>query len=132
MKFDKELRKKEFQLMDPRAVVEVKKIILTPTFDWVRPDDWATRLAKQGLYLDITCYNSKGASFQQSFSISSYNNPHYYQPVFTLSNPIVIPASMIDRDFNNYEYPINIVIELKSSAIELDFEVLLVYDEAGR
>ena len=132
MKFDKESWRKEFQLMDPRAVVEVKKIILTPTFDWIRPDDWATRLAKQGLYLEITCYNSKGASFQQSFAISSYNNPHYYQPVFTLSNPIVIPAALIDRDLNNYEYPINIVIELKSSAVELDFEVLLVYDEAGR
>jgi hypothetical protein len=44
----------------------------------------------------------------------------------------VIPAALIDRDLNNYEYPINIVIELKSSAVELDFEVLLVYDEAGR
>ncbi len=132
MRFNKESMRREFQLMDSRALVEIRKIILTPMFEWVRPDDWAIRMAKQGIYLEVTCRNRKGTTFQQSFAISSYNSPYYYQPVFTLSTPIMIPATLIDRDLSNYEYPIDIVIELKTSSEELDFEVLLVYDETGR
>lgn len=125
MKFNKESMRRKFQLMDSRALVEIRKIILTPMFEWVHSDDWAIRLAKQGLYLEVTYCNSKGTTFQQSFAISSYNSPYYYQPVFTLSTPIMIPATLIDRDLSNYDYPIDIVIELKSSSEELDLKCCL-------
>ena len=122
-------RKKEFLLMSPSSYVEIKKIILTPLFPWVKPDEWSKKLFGNGLNFKITGYNNRGDSFSQPFLIDTFNNPHYFQPVFTLNNPINIPSSVKDKTPGLNEYPIKIAIELLGSVSEFDFDVMFIYDE---
>ena len=61
--------------------------------------------------------------------VASFNSPHYFQPIFTLNNPINIPFSVKDKAPNLNEYPINIEVELFGSVPTFDFDVMFVYDE---
>jgi hypothetical protein len=80
--------------------------------------------------IEITCTNSNGARAGQSYVVSSYNNPHYYQPVFTLSQSIKIPDSLWEKTPYKKDYPIQVIIELVGTANRIDFDVMMVYDEA--
>lgn len=122
-------RKKEFLLMSPSSFVEIKKIILTPLFAWAKPDEWSRKLFDNGLNFKITGYNNRGDSFSQPYLIDTFNNPHYFQPVFTLNNPINIPSSVKDKVPNLNEYPIKIEVELLGSVPTFDFDVMFIYDE---
>jgi hypothetical protein len=130
IKFTNDERKKELSLMSLGSFIEIKKIILTPLFQWAVPDDWSQKLVNQGLYLRVVCSNNKGEIRDQPYSISSYNDPFYFQPVFNLSNLINIPMSLWQRSPSANEYPIKILIELISSVNKLDFDVMIVYDAA--
>jgi len=121
-------RKKEFLLMNSSSFVEIKKIILTPLFDWVKPDDWARRLLNNGLYIKITGYNNRGNSFSSMYTVDTFNSPYYFQPVFILTNPINIPISIKEKSINLNEYPIKIEVELFGSVPAFDFDVMFVYD----
>ena len=121
-------RKKEFVIKNQSEFIQIKKIILTPLFDWSHPDEWGGRLARTGLYLQITCSNNKGTMVKSSpYPISA--GPHHYQPVFILSQPIDIPGNFWDDTPYKSEYPIQVTIELLSSTPDFDFDVMLVYDE---
>ena len=122
-------RKKEFLLMSPSSFVEIKKIILTPLFTWVKPDEWSMKLVNQGLNLKITGGNNRGGSFDNSYSLMTFNSPYYFQPVFTLNNPINIPLSIKNIAPKLNEYPIKIEVELLGSVPIFDFDVMFVYDE---
>jgi hypothetical protein len=58
----------------------------------------------------------------------AYNRPSYFQPVFTLNNPINISSDFWDKTLTINDYPIRVVIELVSSASKIDFDVKVVYD----
>ena len=123
-------RRQEFTLETCDSFLEIKKIILTPKFEWVRPEEWSAKLMNQGLYIEITCVNSKGATASQPYMVSSYNSPYYFQPVFTLIQPINIPVSLWGKwPFSN-ECPIKVAVELKGNTDIFDFDVLIVYDQA--
>ena len=127
-------RQKEFSFTNTNSFVKIKKIILTPLFEWVRPDEWVARLIKQGLYIQMSFFSNKGKIGSQSYLVHSYNNPNLFQPVFTLAEPLDLPDGLWGnsrgRGPHNYEYPINVTIELLGSMPDFDFDVLIVYDEA--
>jgi hypothetical protein len=122
-------RKKEFTFTTRQSFVELKKIILVPLFDWKNPTEWSTRLATEGLYIEVTCYNNRGGMVSQSYAIMAYNHPTYYQPVFTLSShPINISSDLWDKKSIASDYPIKAAVELKGSVREFTFDVKVVYD----
>lgn len=122
-------RGKEFLLMNQNSFVEIKKIILTPLFDWVKPDEWAGKLFNQGLYFKITGIKNIGGLFSKSFSIGTYNSPYYFQPAFTVNPPIRIPLDVATKTPNLNEFPTKIQIELMGSVPTFDFDVMFIYDE---
>lgn len=119
-----------FQLKNKHSFIAIKKIILTPKFQWTKPDDWSRELIKQHLIITITCYDNKGEIRKQSYSVSSFNNPYYYEPVFTLNSPIHIPTNLWEGTPQDNEYPIKLTIEIEHKGEALQFEVMLVYDAA--
>lgn len=129
MRFTNTDRKKEITLVNQGSFIEIKKIILTPIFTWSHPDEWSTQLMKNGLYIQVTCTNGNGITVKQPYAVSSYNNPHYYQPVFSLSQAIVIPDSLWEKTPYKKDYPIQVTIELLGTSENFDFDVMLVYDE---
>lgn len=122
-------RKKDFLLMTPESFIEIKKIILTPLFDWVKPDEWAIKLMSQGINFTITGVTAKNDSFSSIHTLISFNNAYYFQPVFTLTDPIHIPLSIKSKAPNINEYPIKIEIEFLASVPTIDFDVMFIYDE---
>ena len=53
---NKKLLSKELILVNRHSFIAIKKIILTPQFDWKKPIDWSMELFKQQLELKITCH----------------------------------------------------------------------------
>lgn len=121
-------RKKEFLLMNSSSFIEIKKIILTPLFLWVKPDEWAAKLVNHGLNFKITGNTDRG-SFSSIHSLIALNNPYYFQPVFTLNTPINISQNVNGRTPNLNNYPIKIEIELCGSVPTFEFDFMFVYDE---
>lgn len=122
--------KKEFILKNKHSFLEIKKIILTPKFKWSKPDDWCRVLINQGLLIQVTCFNSKEVMRQQSYSVNAFNNPSYFEPVFTLNSSIHIPVSLWEGVPNDNEFPIKVVVELLGTVDTFEFDVMLVYDAA--
>lgn len=122
-------KEKEFLLMNLSSLVEIKKIILTPLFEWEKPDEWSIKLMNQGLYFKITGITNTGNSFSQPYTLTAFNSPHYFQPVFTLNSPIKIPLHVKGEVPNLNEFPIKIKIELLGSEPTFKFDVMFVYDE---
>jgi Fic family protein len=122
--------KKEFILKNKHSFLEITKIILNPKFKWTRPDEWSAVLLNQHLILSITCYNSKGDKRLQPYSIATFNNSYYSEPVFTLNSPIQIPTSLWEGVPSDNEFPIKVIVELSGNVPTFDFDVLLVYDAA--
>lgn len=121
---------KEFLLLNSREFAEIKKLILTPHFDWVRPDEWASKLINLGLYLKVKATNNVGQGVElPTASIAAMISQTHYQPVFTLSNPIHIPKTL-GLGLRADEYPIKCSVELITSKNNLDFDVSIVYDAA--
>lgn len=120
-----------FQLVQPGGSRTIKKILLTPLFKWVQPDEWVDKLHRQGLYIHIQCTNKKEENYSMQFSLAAFNNPYLFQPVFTLNSPIIIPETIMDRTVYQFEYPLQVTISLHGTVQEDDFafDVLLVYDE---
>ena len=86
-------------------------------------------LINEGLFIKITSVNSKGASVEQPYLLSSFNNPYLFQPVFTLSQPVRIPFDLWMNSIYQNEYPLQVAIELFGSVDRFSFDVMIVYDE---
>lgn len=129
MRFTNTDRSKGFLLNHDGMFIEIKKIILTPKFDWIRPDDWVAKLFNEGLFLQITVANNKGGLFEQPYTLTSFNNPFLFQPVFTLTQPISIPSDLSANGFFLNEYPLQVTVKLLGSVEQFSFDVLVVYDE---
>lgn len=80
--------------------------------------------------LTIRCKTSKGETRRQPYSISSFNNPYYYEPLFTLNSPIRIPAGLWERVPFDNEFPISVNLEVEWQGDKLQFDLMLVYDAA--
>lgn len=122
-------RIKEFTLSQMGSFLRIKKIVLTPLFDWKHPDEWSTQLSKNGLYLIIQAVTSKGVVIRQSYSIAGYNDPSYFQPVFLVEPNIVLPDQLRSGGAFRIDYPIRCQIELAGSVDQFDFDIMLVTDE---
>ena len=124
-----EERIKEFTLTQVGAFLRIKKIVLTPKFDWKHPDEWSTRLSQNGLYITIHAVTSKGIVYRQPYSVFGFNDPSYFQPVFLVNPNIVIPDQFGGNSVFKMDYPIRCRIELSGSVDPFDFDVMLITDE---
>lgn len=129
MKFTDAERSRKFILKKSSSFIQIKRIILSPKFDWVNPDEWVARLTRDGLYLQVSISTSKGSLYTQSYTLSGFNNPYLFNPVFTLAQPVSIPASLTGDTLFEADYPLNLTVELMGSAEQFSFEVFSVYDE---
>ena len=128
MRFTNEERKKEFVMVNQSSFVEIKNILLTPLFDWEHPDEWGSRLTKNGLYIQITCISGTALTVKAP---PIFINPslYHFRPTITLSQPINIPGDIWEKVPYKKDYPIQVTIELIGTAEKFDFDVLVVYDE---
>jgi Fic family protein len=126
------VRKKEFLLLHSTSALEIKKIVLTPLFNWSAPDDWGQKLISQNLTFNVTCENNVGGKVEiPSRSITTMISLYHFKPVVTLSNPIIISGEGIwERALKSNEYPLKATIEIQSKTEHFDFDVMFVYDEA--
>ena len=122
-------RLKDFLLVKSQSFIEIKKIILTPLFNWQKPDDWSIKLMNNGLYFKVSCEKPDKSSYSQTYTISEYNSEYFFQPIFNLNAPINIPLSIKGKKTNFNEFPMKITIELFGSVSKFDFDVMFVYDE---
>jgi Fic family protein len=128
MRFTNAERKKQFLLKNPGSFIEIKKLILTPLFEWTHPDEWGTRLAKTGLYFQITCSTNKG-SVTTSAPYPIAASPYHYQPVFPLNQPIHIPANVLKGNSYKSDFPMQVIIEISGSTPVIEFDIMIIYDE---
>ena len=124
-----EERVKEFTFQQLGSFIQIRKIVLTPKFEWKHPDEWSTRLSRNGLYLNIRIVTSKGVIMSQTYSIFGYNDPNYFQPVFLVNPAIIIPHQLKLDPISKLDYPIKGAITLSGSVDEFEFDVMLVTDE---
>jgi Fic family protein len=127
-----ENRIKEYTLQQASAFIRIKKIVLTPKFDWKHPNEWSTKLYQNGLYIIVHAVTSTGVTFSQPYSIAGFNDPNYYQPVFIVNPNIVLLDQLGSTGINSrvkIEYPIKCRIELSGSIETFDFDVMLVTDQ---
>lgn len=122
-------RNAEFTLRTGNSYLEIYKIILTPLFNWDRPEEWSKRLLNQGLCFVLKVYTSSGGTYQDSYPIGSFVSPMHYEPIFNLTDALNIPLSVTMRPLRLNEYPIKVEVELTGSMEKLDFDVLFVYNE---
>ena len=123
-------REVKFSIETPGSSIEIKKVILIPLFSWTKPDEWSSRLMKQGLYLKVSWQNAAGnKNIERVHHLDSLNDPYYFDPIFPVKTPIVIPVGFSGEAPNNEDYPINGTIELCGSTQDFDFDVTLVYDK---
>lgn len=120
-------RKKDFTLPQLGSFLRIKKIVLTPLFNWKHPDEWSHKLSQNGLYITIHAVTAHGLKFSQPFSIFGFNDPNYFQPVFIVNPNIVLPDLL--RGIGKISFPIRCSIELSGSVERFDFDVMLVVDE---
>ena len=118
--------------MNSTSSIEIKKIILSPLFDWNAPNDWGQKMISQNLTFKVTCENNIGSKVEiPSRSITAMISLYHFKPVLTLSNPINISGESIwGRTLKSNEYPIKATIEIHSETKHFDFDVMFVYDEA--
>ena len=129
LRFTNEERIKTLSLQHLGSFIRIKKIVLTPHFDWKHPDEWSTRLSRNGLVLTVKGVTSKGNVFIQPYSIFSFNDPSYFQPVFIVQPNIVLPDSFRSNGAVKLDYPIQCTLELSGNMESFDFDVMLVVDE---
>ena len=109
----------------------IKKIILTPLFEWTQPDEWASVIHKEGLYLELICSSRKDTEYLKRYALIAFNNPWLFQPVFSLTSPIAIPETIVEKTVYQNDYPFTVKIFLKGNLeiTNFSFEVLIIYDE---
>lgn len=124
-----EERKKDFILPKIGSFLRIKKIVLTPLFEWKHPDEWSQKLAQNGLCFTIEALTAQGIVYRQLYSVANYNEPVYFQPVFIVNPNIVLPDVLKTSGIYKISYPIKCSIELTGSMDRFNFAVMLVTDE---
>jgi Fic family protein len=128
MKFSSDETEKVFELSNKHAFIEIKKIILTPKFEWKIPDEWAKYLSLQNPTITLEARTMSGSLYSQVYAVQAFNSPFYFQPVFEIHNGLQIPTSLFSEVLKENEYPIDVKIKLSWEGEDLSFDVQLVYD----
>ena len=121
--------RQEFLLMNSISLIEIKKILLLPLFEWKDPTEWGTRLASQNIGFSVTCTTNTGGTTEipPRFFIGLISLYHF-NPVVTLNQRITLSGeSILERSLKSNEYPIKVVIEVVSER-DITFDVRFVYD----
>ncbi|HZE85264.1 MAG TPA: Fic family protein, partial [Puia sp.] len=130
IRFTNEERVKAFILQQFGSFLRIKKIVLTPLFEWKHPNEWSTRLSQNGLLITIKAETSKGVTFSQLYSVFGFIDPSYFQPVLIVNPNILLPDQFRTNGILKIDYPIKCTIELSGSVEVFDFDVLLITDES--
>lgn len=128
MKFSIKETEKLFTLTNKYAFLEIKKIILTPKFEWKVPDEWAKYLSLQNPKITLETRTMSGSLYSQVYAVQAFNSLFYFQPVFEIHNGLQIPTSLFNEVLKENEYPVDVKIKLSWEGEELSFDVQLVYD----
>ena len=128
MKFSSDETEKVFELFNKHAFVEIKKIILTPKFEWKVPDEWAKYLSLQNPTITIEARTMSGSLYSQVYAVQAFNSPFYYQPVFEIHNRLQIPTTLFNEILKENKYPVDVKIKLSWEGEDFSFDVQLVYD----
>lgn len=128
MKFSSKETEKMFTLPNKHAFIEIKKIILTPNFEWKIPDEWAKYLSLQNPTITLEAKPMSGGIYSQVYAIQAFNSPFYFQPVFEIHHGLQIPTGLFNEVLKEKEYPIDVKIKLSWEREDLSFDVQLVYD----
>ena len=129
MIFTDQARTKGFVIKNQSSFIEIKKIVLSPLFKWTHPDEWGKTLAQNGLRLIITCVSASGLKVQPP-PIVIMASPYHYQPVFELPQPLQIPNDPWEGLPYKKEFPIQVTITIESSSEKINFDIMVIYDEA--
>lgn len=122
-------KKKQFLLTTPGSYLEIKEIVLTPLFDWEKPDEWSKKLDTENLGFTVAATNGSGASSNDPFYFYPMISLYHFNPKIILSNPIHIPIAA-DHQFPKFSnFPLQIEIELTGSVPNFSFDITFVYDE---
>lgn len=122
-------RRQEFLLMNPLSLIEIRKILLLPLFEWKDPNEWGIRLASQNIGYKIICTTNTGGTteFAPQF-LNGLISQYHFNPVVTLSRSITLSEESIwDRSLKSNEYPTKVAIEIVSEE-DITFDVRFVYD----
>jgi Fic family protein len=128
MKFSSDETEKVFELSNKHTFIEIKKIILTPQFEWKIPDEWAKYLSLQNPTITLVARTMSGSLYSQVYAVQAFNSPFYFQPVFEIHNGLQIPTSLFNEVLKENEYPVDVKIKLSWEGEDLSFDVQLVYD----
>lgn len=128
MKFSSQEMEKMFTMHNKHAFIELKKIILTPKFEWKIPDEWAKYLSIQNPIITIEARTMLGGIYSQDYGVQAFNSPFYFQPVFEIHNGLQIPARLFNGILKENEYPIDVKIKLSWEGKDFSFDVQLVYN----
>lgn len=128
MKFSSQETEKVFTLTNKHTFIEIKKIILTPKFEWKIPDEWAKYLSLQNPTITIEARSMSGGIYSQGYAVQTFNSPFYFQPVFEIHNGLQIPKSLFNEILKDNEYPIAVKIKLSWEGNDFSFDVQLVYN----
>jgi Fic family protein len=122
-------RRQEFLLMNAISLIEIRKILLTPLFEWKDPTEWGTRLTSQNIGFRVTCTTNTGGTTElPPRSLIGLISLYHFNPVVTLNQPITLSGESIwERSLKSHEYPIKVVIEIVNEE-DLTFDVRFVYD----
>lgn len=120
-------KKKEFLLMSINSFVEIKKIMLTPLFNWTLPLEWQNKLVNKKNNLTVTIKSNQNHVYStQDFLV--FSKEATLHPNFTLKTPIHIP-SILSKKFKSYDYPLQVEIELTNNGQSFEFDFMFIYDE---
>ena len=122
-------REKEFTLQQLGSFVRIKRIILTPHFEWSHPDEWAKKLSTNGLYLNLKAVTGSSIVVTKDFSVFAYVTPMNYQPVLNVEPNIVIPELLRTAGVKRVDFPIHCTLTLSGRVKVFDFDLMLVFDE---
>jgi hypothetical protein len=128
MKFSSKETEKIFTLPNKHAFIEIKKIILTPKFEWKMQDEWAKYLSLQNPTINLETKTMSGDIYSQVYAVQAFNSPFYFQPVFEIHNGLQIPTGLFNEVLKEKEYPVDVKIKLSWEGEDFSFDVQLVYD----
>jgi hypothetical protein len=116
-------------LLQISSFLRIKKIVLTPLFDWKHPDEWSRKLYQNGLCFAIEAMTAEDIVLRQLYSIASFNDLTHFQPVFVVKPNIILPDVFKTSEIQKISYPVRCSIELIGSVDRFDFDAMLVTDE---